>query len=479
MDHPEVISYLDKNRIDKQHVSWMLTTVEGFIVDVGTVSDLLIVAPVVNVSVEDFIPALIGFFPISKDLYLPNIQVLANRYHSLHLLVSGTTVWVLFQDVTDKIVLRKHVAFCEDEMSLLEGLEYWVLKKEDDNKYLAVGTPPLWLNKLIIEKNSIPEVDGLFPFLISFLDQIPISQNFSGRQKYYSGIWTQGKPDGEDIYLNAWVLQYAQADYLVIHPVDLTTTFGENIIQVAHENSLAYEQLQKTKKELTEVLVLKDQFVNIVSHDFRSPISTMINGISYLIEDVESNDSFDKTNTEIIVNIKNELSRLLDYNNKLYEWTKYNLDKFEVHLETISFDHFVMDMLFQFETRLKEKNITLKPIIKNPAVLQTDISLLQQVMINLIDNAIKFSNEGGEIQVVIKENTISVIDQGIGLNEQQIVQVMKGYYMESRQGSGGEQGTGVGLSIVSKILKTLDYSIDIKSEIEKGSTFTITFNRES
>ena len=275
--------------------------------------------------------------------------------------------------------------------------------------------------------------------------------------------------------MNGWVLQYQMVNYLLVHPVDLTITFGDNIIQVAHENSLAYEQLQKTKKQLTELLELKDQFVSIVSHDFRSPISTLINGISYLIEDVEANDSFDEMNMDIIVHIKSELSRLLDYNNKLYEWTKYNLDRFEVHLETLSIDHFVMDLLFQFETRLKEKNITLTPIIKDPDVLQTDSSLLQQVLINLIDNAIKFSNEGGEIQLMIEGSTISVIDHGVGLNEQQIAQVKKGYYMESRQGTDGEQGTGVGLSIVSKILKTLDYNIDIRSEIGKGSTFTINF----
>ena len=174
MDHPEVINYLDQNKIDKYQVSWMATTKNGIIVDVGSVGDLLLVAPLIGENAEDFIPALVGLFPVVENCYLPNIQVLANRYHSLHLLVSGSKVWVLFQDVSNKVAaFRTHAALCANEMSLLEGLDYWVLKQEDGHKFLPVGRPPVWLNELVSEPERIPEIDELFPFLITFLEQLP------------------------------------------------------------------------------------------------------------------------------------------------------------------------------------------------------------------------------------------------------------------------------------------------------------------
>lgn len=478
MDYPEVISYLDQNKIDKQQVSWLVTNANGVIVDVGSVGDLLLADPVVGAIADDFIPVLVGLFPLSKNRYLPNVQIVANRYHNLHLLLLDDKVVVLFNDVTDKIKNFKQQTANEiNAMSLFQELDYWVLKQENEGQFEPVCSAPLWLDGLLAEIKGSPDIEELFPFLSPFLEQLPVKFIEGDKHKFYSGIWTNAKPDGDEVYLNAWVIQQPGINYLLIHPVDLTASFGDNIIQVAHENSLAYEQLQKIKKQLTDVLALKDQFVSIVSHDFRSPVSTLINGISYLIEDVETNKSFNEINMDIIVHIKSELSRLLDYNNKLYEWTRYNLDRFDVHFEKLSFDNFVMDLIFQFETRLKEKNITLKPTIQNPAVLYTDISLLQQVLINLIDNAIKFTSEGGEIQLIIEGDSISVVDHGIGLTAQQITHIKKGYYMESHQGTDGEQGTGVGLSIVSKILKTLNYGIDIRSEIGNGSTFTITYNR--
>lgn len=250
-------------------------------------------------------------------------------------------------------------------------------------------------------------------------------------------------------------------------------------VNYQHERDQINEQLKATKDQLNDLIILKDQFVSIVSHDFRSPITTLINGISYLIEDMETKSSFSEINRDIIINIKSELNRLLDYNNKLYEWTKYSFDQFEVHYELISIEHLVMNLQLQFETKLKEKAITFNPVITSVTDLYTDITLLQLALINLIDNAIKFSSNGQEISLIIDGDSITIIDKGTGISNEQINEIKKGYYMESKLGTNNEPGTGVGLSIVTKILKTLGCSFNIQSQIGKGSTFTITFNRKS
>ena len=264
-------------------------------------------------------------------------------------------------------------------------------------------------------------------------------------------------------------------NYLLIHPVNVGPSAQLNVIQMARENSLAYEQLNKTKEQLQELVQLKDQFVSIVSHDFRSPISTLTDGISFLLEDLSKTKTFDDSHREIIVQIKNELIRLLNYNDKLYNWTKLNLGSIELNITTVSIDLLVSTLNGQFDKRLNEKNIRMNLLVHHHVELETDYVLLNQAISNLIDNAIKFSREKGEIVIEIDKHFLKISDRGIGMSPSKIEEIKRGYSLKSASGTKGEAGSGLGLSIVTRILKTLNFKFDIQSEINKGTTFMISF----
>lgn len=479
MFFPESIEkYILQNAIVKDDLFYLITSVDGKIEDVGNSTNALITQPLVGENVFDYLPVFTGLFPVVKNIYLPNVQLTHDRIFNVHLIVSDQKVWILNQNVTYKIEQyrqqhERSVELKKVEFSLLEALDYFVLKKTAHQQYVPVSVWPKWMAELNLNHQEPLQLEIHFPFLAFFVDQV--DRNQFSENDHYSGIWTQNTADGGELHLNAWSFRIPDETYLIIHPVNVGPSAQFNVIQLARENSLAYEQLKKTKEQLQELVQLKDQFVSIVSHDFRSPISTLTDGISFLLEDLSKTKTFDDSHRDIIVQIKNELIRLLNYNDKLYNWTKLNLGSIELNVTTVSIDLLVSTLNGQFDKRLNEKNIRLNLMVHQHVELETDYILLNQAISNLIDNAIKFSHENGEIVIEIDEHFLKISDRGIGMSPSKIDEITRGYSLKSTSGTKGEAGSGLGLSIVTRILKTLNFKFDIQSEINKGTTFMISF----
>ena len=482
MKFPKYISaYIEENKISVENGFYLKTTLSGLIIDIGTCGNYIIASPLTGKQITDYIPALFGMFPLLENQYLPNIQLFHGQYFSLHLLLHDQEVWVFGENVTSKFVsLKTHLSHVENQIThecqLLEKMEFLVLKRDSSGPFVPVSQLPAWAIPLIDDQSKEISTDTHFPFLVNFIEQLPTETNTSHGFKSYSGLWTQNGTDGKEIHLNAWAIEQYGAIYILIRPIDMNITIGENIIQIARENSLAYEQLQKTKKQLEELLQIRDQFVNVVSHDFRSPISTLVNTISYLQEDLVVTQSFNELHKELIAQVKHELERLLNYNNKLYDWVKLNLDTMEVHPTPVSIDNLIMDIFFQFENRLKEKNIEMITEINENLVINTDLVLFSRALINLVDNAIKFTGKGGIITLRIDPVSFTLSDSGSGIDPHKIDLILKGYTVKSSTGTKGEKGTGLGLNIVYRIIKALNYRLDIQSAQDKGTTFIIYFN---
>jgi len=479
MFFPQFIEkYIRQNAIGKDDLFYLITSVDGKIDDVGNASEFIIAQPLTGNKVFDYLPAFIGLFPVKKNIYLPNIQLTHNRFFNVHLIVSNQKVWILNQDVTSRVEKyrqqnKKYFEFEKSEFPLLEALDYFVLKRKNHQQFTPISVWPKWMANLPLKSHDPLQLELHFPFLAFFVEQVEGNQ-FS-QSDHYSGIWTQNTADGGELHLNAWSFTMGVENYLLIHPVNVGPSAQLNVIQMARENSLAYEQLNKTKEQLQELVQLKDQFVSIVSHDFRSPISTLTDGISFLLEDLSKTKTFDDSHREIIVQIKNELIRLLNYNDKLYNWTKLNLGSIELNITTVSIDLLVSTLNGQFDKRLNEKNIRMNLLVHHHVELETDYVLLNQAISNLIDNAIKFSREKGEIVIEIDKHFLKISDRGIGMSPSKIEEIKRGYSLKSASGTKGEAGSGLGLSIVTRILKTLNFKFDIQSEINKGTTFMISF----
>lgn len=468
-----ILDYLAKNKIDETHLFYVVVSKSGEVVDVGNSNQLSTAHIVLGQKIEEFMPVFAGLFPYKKNLYLPNIELQQHHFYNVHMIGSDDLVWILFGDVSVQIVkLKESIAAARKyttEAALLRSLEYLILKEVGKGGFEIFMQEPEWVHDLIKENHSTLNVEEEFPFLSVYFNQE------NEPTAMYTGIWTQVTQSGVEIHLNAWLVRLEHEKYILIQPVHSALVNDKSIIQVARENSLAFEQLTKTKEQLQELVRLKDQFVSIVSHDFRSPISTLTDGISMLLDDLNAEKQFDSSHREIIEQIHEELIRLLNYNNKLYNWTKLNLDSIELNITPVSLDLMIANLNGQYDKRLNDKKLTMRLKVCHHVELETDYVLLNQAVSNLVDNAIKFSSPGSEIAVMTGKNFLKITDQGPGISQDTLQAIKQGYTVKSKKGTNGETGTGLGLTIVSKILKTLNFNLDIESEIGKGTSFTISF----
>lgn len=221
---------------------------------------------------------------------------------------------------------------------------------------------------------------------------------------------------------------------------------------------------------IKKVEEVKRDFVRDASHELKTPLTAIKGFVETLEEEVGKNKYIEiiKRNIERMINIINDLLTLSKIEDK------------DVKLEISEFDFLEMinNVIKIFSGKIKEKNLKVKIEIDNyNTKIKGDSYKLEQVFINLIDNAIKYTEEGEiKINYFLKNNSviIEIIDTGIGIPEEHIDRIFERFYVVNKSRSRKLGGTGLGLSIVKHIVLLHGGKIDVKSEVGKGSKFTIT-----
>lgn len=223
-------------------------------------------------------------------------------------------------------------------------------------------------------------------------------------------------------------------------------------------------------KDLNKIEVLQKDFINNVSHEMKTPISS-IKGFAQLLDKAELTDEEKKEYVGIIVE---ESDRLLNISTNILKLSKLqNKDKL-TGKKDVNISEQIKKVINVLEKKWSEKNIEISVNLPE-TILKGDEELLYQVWMNLIDNSIKFTNEGGKIEIAIRKNNtnaeISIKDNGIGMTEEEKKKVFERFYQVDE--SHYSEGSGLGLSIVKRIVNLSDGKIRIESEKGKGSNFII------
>jgi PAS domain S-box-containing protein len=242
-------------------------------------------------------------------------------------------------------------------------------------------------------------------------------------------------------------------------------------------------QLEQSKEELSKLLArekelneLKSRFVSMASHEFRTPLSTVLSS-AYLVEKYASAKDQPKREKHL-QRIISSVNMLTDILNEFLSVGKIEEGKIQVRL--IEFDiqkH--IDSIVQEMQGNSKKEQQIKYLHQGEPIVSFDLSLLKHIVMNLISNAIKFSGEGSKIEVttIVKDKTIelSVKDFGIGISLEDQTHLMERFFRGTN--ATNIQGTGLGLHIVAKYAELMDGSVVCKSELEKGTEFILTFNK--
>ena len=240
-------------------------------------------------------------------------------------------------------------------------------------------------------------------------------------------------------------------------------------------------ELEASKEELTislekEKVVndLKSRFVSMASHEFRTPLSTILSSISLLAKYTTTEDQLKRD--KHIDRIKSSVKTLTDILNEFLSLGKIEEGKVDIKNDNFDLKAFFSDIIYEMNVLLKPAQQINYTHIGTP-ITYTDSNLLKHVVVNLISNAIKFSPENSTIDIIseIENDTTSlkIIDQGMGIPISDQVHLFERFFRASNVTT--IQGTGLGLHIVGRYVDLLKGTIQYSSELEKGSTFTITF----
>jgi signal transduction histidine kinase len=239
------------------------------------------------------------------------------------------------------------------------------------------------------------------------------------------------------------------------------------------------KELEASKEELTislekekEVNDLKSKFVSMASHEFRTPLSTILSSISLLAKYITTEDQ--PKRERHIERIKSSVKSLTDILNEFLSLGKIEEGKVEVHPEKLDLTAFISGIIEEMNVLLKP-NQNIQFTHKGPNITFIDSNLLKHVLVNLLSNAIKFSPENAVIKIetqIDNENTqIRIIDQGIGIPKSDQVHLFERFFRASNVTN--IQGTGLGLHIVGRYIELLNGEISYSSELEKASSFKI------
>lgn len=242
----------------------------------------------------------------------------------------------------------------------------------------------------------------------------------------------------------------------------------------------ALQRLEDSQMELSEALnkekmlnEIKGRFVSMASHEFRTPLSTVLSSAS-LLSRYTTTDEQDKRNRHI-EKIKNSVKHLNDILEDFLSLGKLDEGKVSIHTGEFDLQEFVIDVVDEMKGFTKKEQ-TIDYAHQGEALVFSDKKLLKNILINLIGNAIKFSNEG--CSIIIRSSTngdlavISIADQGIGISKDDLEHLFSSFFRAAN--AINIQGTGLGLHIVKRYVDLLNGQVKVESELNKGTTITIT-----
>ncbi len=253
---------------------------------------------------------------------------------------------------------------------------------------------------------------------------------------------------------------------------DLTRAYREMVLRCGN----SYIGLQEKMKEIENLYKLKSEFTSVVSHELRTPLTAIKEGI-----DLVSDGSTGAINTEqkeFLDIAKRNVDRLAHLINEVLDFSKLTSKKIEFKMEMVNINDTIVSALNGFKAETERKGLS---IIANLAptegvLIKTDADSINRVLLNLVNNAIRFTDKGGITVSASKEEKSNLVkvcveDTGIGIKQEDIPKLFQPFVQVGDIKTRKTGGTGLGLAICKEIMERLGGKIWVEAEFGKGSRF--------
>jgi signal transduction histidine kinase len=235
------------------------------------------------------------------------------------------------------------------------------------------------------------------------------------------------------------------------------------------------QELTVANEKLEEASQLKSQFLANVNHELRTPVSAII-GYAHLVLRA-TQGQISRLQRENLEDLLRNAERLLHQIDSLLEFSKIEAGKMEMHVESVEVNEVIQEAIATIESTLNGGSVRIiREIGSDLPVLNTDREKLGQIVLNLLDNAVKFT-EQGEIRISASQQNrslkLAVSDTGVGIEKEDLNKVFEEFHRGGRLSNGKYRGTGLGLAIVKKFVDLLGGEVAVESEVGKGSVFTV------
>ena len=320
-----------------------------------------------------------------------------------------------------------------------------------------------FLNKSLI-KNELEQ------FIIENVCNL---SDFETQIKRYDGIIIWVQIDSHIVYNQRGNEQFFEGTIQDI------TERKQTEAKIKEQQQLLFKAEKEQREVLEKSLVMKDEFISLISHEFKTPLNVIYSAIQ-LIEYVYF-DKIPERVQELIGNIKQNTFRQLRLSNNLLDITRINSGHIKLNMKNVDivFLSKVITESVELYAKQKDIQISFKSNVESK-IISMDEEKFERIMLNLLSNAMKFTESGGKIIVLLHENKrcnfvqIKVTDTGIGIPKDKQEIIFEKFGQVDNNLSRQAEGTGIGLSLVKLLVDVLGGTIEVESELGEGSTFIIT-----
>jgi signal transduction histidine kinase len=296
------------------------------------------------------------------------------------------------------------------------------------------------------------------------------------------------------LVITVYLIQFYLPDLIIKLPSEnkrwmnsiITITYSSVFIYfiirfLLNQYTLERKRAEENEKRLILLNADKDRFISILGHDLKNPFNNILGLSEVLTDEIAS------LKTEEIEDIAKDIHKSATITNNLLDdilmWAKTQQGKIPFNPLKLSFADICKNTIGPLNSTAHSKNITIDYSTVDNSIVYADIDMLKTVLRNLVSNAIKFTNNGGAININAEENsentTISVSDNGVGIPTDNLAKLFDISEVLTTKGTAKETGTGLGLLLCREFVEKHGGKIWVESEVGKGSDFKFTLPKFS